>query len=336
MGDLENKRPFPLLDSLRIRKLKPGRNFYIFLVCLSISTLFWLLNAFSKSYTQVIHFPVKYEELPEDQVLLNSPPTEIGVEVEGVGFDLIDVRDNYQQDTLRVNGNEIKLRQVGVRQEATYATRTLRGQVNRYLASNLEVKDFELDSLFFVWEKKATRLVPLNLDLDLNMAKQYVLNGEVELIPTAVQLSGPQSILDTIQAIKTARITLTDINESQELYTELIIPGLDDGVKAQPSKAIVKIPVDEYTEDTLAVPVLVKNLPDSLRIRTFPDEVVITFRVALSRHKDIKPALFECAIDFEDLDYNSSGKLKVRTITQPNFAEIVRVRPERVEYILRK
>ena len=73
MDNLEiNKAPGALKQGLR----RPDKRVIIYLVCVGIATVFWLLNMLGKNYTADLDLPVRYGNLPENQVLINKLPPE--------------------------------------------------------------------------------------------------------------------------------------------------------------------------------------------------------------------------------------------------------------------
>ena len=72
----------------KLEKLKNDKRIVVFIVCLSIATVLWFLNALSKDYSTTISYPVKYVNPPGNQFLSNSPPAKFDLKVEAHGFTL--------------------------------------------------------------------------------------------------------------------------------------------------------------------------------------------------------------------------------------------------------
>ena len=60
-----------------------------YLVCVAMATVFWFLNALSKTYTIDLVAPVKYVNYPNNKTLSNTPPAEFELTVRAHGFTLI-------------------------------------------------------------------------------------------------------------------------------------------------------------------------------------------------------------------------------------------------------
>ena len=55
-------------------KDKVSQEFLTYLVFLLIAIVIWYLNALNKDYTSDLKLAVKYTDLPEDKILVNTPP----------------------------------------------------------------------------------------------------------------------------------------------------------------------------------------------------------------------------------------------------------------------
>ncbi|MFQ6928284.1 MAG: hypothetical protein ACLRS8_10065 [Parabacteroides merdae] len=86
-----------------------------------------------------------------------------------------------------------------------------------------------------------------------------------------------------------------------------------DGVTLEPTSVTVTIPIEEYTEKTLEIPVICTNLPPHYTLRMFPAVVKVSCNVPLSRFKDVSADDFEIRISFADLEQSASGTLPFTT-----------------------
>jgi hypothetical protein len=110
-----------------------------------------------------------------------------------------------------------------------------------------------------------------------------------------------------------------------------------EGVKLSDNKASVTIPVEPFTESTVQVPIIPQNVPDSLRLKAFPPEITVSFRVSLSRFEDIKAGDFLATIHFTDeLINDNNQRLKVKLEKYPEGLYFIDYSPLFVEYLLEK
>jgi hypothetical protein len=96
------------------------------------------------------------------------------------------------------------------------------------------------------------------------------------------------------------------------------------------------VPVDEFTEKTLDLPVKLINNHNYDNVKVFPQRVKVTFTTALSRYPDMNEDLFEATADLDlwrDHDYKS---LPVKLTRVPPFCKIVKVSPANIDFIIKK
>jgi YbbR domain-containing protein len=98
---------------------------------------------------------------------------------------------------------------------------------------------------------------------------------------------------------------------------------------------LLEIPVEEYTEKQVTVPVTVRNLPPGTQVNLFPDKVNVSFMIALSRFKEVKAADFKITVEFQDIK-SKKEMLDLKVDAQPAYIQSVSVSPEQIEYLIEK
>ncbi len=96
----------------------------------------------------------------------------------------------------------------------------------------------------------------------------------------------------------------------------------------------ITIPIEEYTEKTLEIPVTCPNLPRRYTLRTFPSVVKVSCNVPLSRFKDVSADDFEIRVSFTDLEQSTSGTLPLLLNKKPSWVDAATISPDRIEFIL--
>ena len=95
----------------------------------------------------------------------------------------------------------------------------------------------------------------------------------------------------------------------------------------------LNIPVEKFTEKELEIPVQIKNKPENVNIKFFPSEVKITFMVGLSEFEDINAADFSAVVDYNTVLLKKENP-EVEIEKKPSNIEILRISPDRVEYLI--
>jgi hypothetical protein len=112
----------------------------------------------------------------------------------------------------------------------------------------------------------------------------------------------------------------------------LILPR---NLYVEPDKVMLIAEVDEFTERTITLPVWIHNQPDSSKIRLFPKEVEVSFKIGLSGYTSIKPEDFSLYVSWEDIDEKVS-QLKVKVSKAPPVVDNLKIKPEYVEFLIER
>lgn len=310
-------------------------NLSVFIICLFLATLFWFLNAFTKNYDTLLNVPLKYVNLPKNKAVLNELPKNLSIEVSTYGFYLLTHKISEKQDTIEISGELIQER-TGTFPKHYIQTRSLLDKFTEQLGTGVRVKNILTDTIYFDFDKILTKKVPVKTNISYTFEKQFLLDGPVSVKPSLVKITGPASVVDTIKSITTEFAEFHNLKE--DVSTELAVRLANDNrnISISPEKVTLKIPVDKFTESTITVPVHVMNIPKKLSVKTFPDQVTITFFVAFSQYEKVSPELFNAVVDYNDIVKDKKTKLKVKISKSPDFVNVIKVFPEKVEYIVKK
>ena len=83
------------------------------------------------------------------------------------------------------------------------------------------------------------------------------------------------------------------------------------------------------------VPVIGLNFPAEKKLRTFPAQVNITFRIESGRYHKISSEDFVLSTTYEDLlDNTENSKLTLHLKTVPEGVSNVRISPKQVDYLI--
>jgi hypothetical protein len=308
-------------------------NLLVFFVCLVISTLFWFLLAFNGNYTTLIKVPVEYINMPEKRMIIEKLPSELNVNISGSGYQLLSYMVQPELGKILLDGRNIGVKP-GFKGNNAFLT-TYHGIdfFNRQHA-DVKVLNIQPDTLFFSFFNRGLRKVPVKADAYLSFKKQYYLTDSLRLLPDSITISGPADRLDSIFQIKTEKLILNEIFEDGIYRLKIIQP--DSMLSYEPLEVDLEINVDKYTEAVFTIPIRLEHLISSDSLEIFPTEVELTCMVALSNFNRLNTGSFIVAADAFDLRDSKSSQLTLYLREFPRFVKNVRIKPETVEYIIRK
>ena len=308
------------------------------MVCLAISTAIWFLIALSKPYTTFVEFDTRYTNLPEDKLLVHKLPDQIAVRVTAQGFTLLSWKMGVSGSTLDIDVSKFPVEKRINRQIINVVTGDLLEQLSRQLGSHSDITRDNIlpDTISVVLSDSFSKSVPVIANHRLTFAKDFELDGDIETQPSVVDIYGPRAILDTINVLYTEQVSLEDVDGPKDLVSRLMFPNPAGNVRVEPEKVFVKIPADQYTAGSIMVPIVVKNVPDSFAVRTFPDSIRVDYNIGMRRGV-LSSSQFKAEIILPDTaDIEDYRKLPVELMRHPDYIKVSRHEPHRVEFIFRK
>lgn len=312
-------------------KIKLSQRVVIFFFCLLISSFFWLLSALSKDYNDRLYIPLEYEGPSGSFVLTQDPPDKIMVEVRAPGFDLIGEQWSLNRNPLKIDLNRAK--EAYTNNLYYIPTVELRTRLIRALGANLNLRYISPDTLYFKTEIRFRKKVPVAFQYQIDFASGYNLRAEPQLDPDSVWVSGPASFVDTIRKVRAQDLVKEQLKDSLTIEQELI-PFENSGVNIDPKRVKILLPVEKFTEKELTLELKQLNRLNDKELRTFPDEVKVSFLVPLSKYEYLDTSVVKAEVELTEADLEKR-KLDIELKGLPPFAKLLKMETEEVEFIVR-
>lgn len=313
-------------------RVKLSQRAVVFFFCIVISSSFWLLSALSEEYNSRLNIPLQYTEIAGSFVLTEDPPSELMVEVRGTGFELLGEQWSLDNNPLQLNLNRAKS---SSRLNTYYIpTSDLRTKVIRTLDANLNLRYISPDTLYFKTEIRHRKRVPVLGDIQISFENGYNMRSDYSFSPDSVWVSGPITFIDTIKAVVTEKLQLQNQRDSLQQKIALKNFGID-GVSIEPKAVDLLVPVEKFTEKELSIRIDVKNKYDNRIIKTFPNEIEVTFLVPLSKYEYLDTSVVNARVYFTEADLDKK-KLKVELEGTPPYAKLMRQASSNVEFIIKE
>ncbi|MEA3317582.1 MAG: hypothetical protein U9R54_06460, partial [Bacteroidota bacterium] len=179
--------------------------------------------------------------------------------------------------------------------------------------------------------EKVKKKVPVLSQIQVELKKQYLIKEKIKFTPDSINISGPGQIIDTINNVFSKK---RQYYEAEKTIQDEILLKKINGVSLSNNSVNFSLIIEEFTEGNIKVPLRVINMPDSVILRTFPNENTISFLVALSDFDKIIEPQFDAVVDYDEIAGKS--KLKVHLLKYPDNIYSVKTKPEYVEYIIEK
>ncbi|WP_291960217.1 CdaR family protein [Maribacter sp.] len=309
---------------LKKRKVKV---FLVFLLCASLA---WLINKLSLTYTNNTTFKVEYINVPKEFLLANTPKEEIEVRLQAAGFQFL----GYE---LKPKHVQLDVSKVMHKDEAYYLSADqIRIQLESQLNNYSTLTDFDSDAIYFDFTSLETKKVPVKALVDLTFASNHILEGEIKVEPDSIQISGPKSQIDTINQIKTTLFKSDYINSSFSNEINLQLPTQLKGTTFSSNSVTISGKVVKFSEQVIQVPVHVINLPENIKVRTFPEIVEVRCQGTLEHLKELEVEDFSVEADYLKVSKETGNRLSITLKKYPRVLHNAIMNTNEVEFILRR
>jgi hypothetical protein len=295
-----------------------------------VSCLFWTLNKLSKTYIISKVYPVLYENIPANQILLSSPPNELEIKIEGHGFNLLLTQYSSDEDTLKINVSKLPQKIYGEKSFAYSSPDALLYSANDKISRNLNIIKILTDTLFLRFDIAVEKEVPIKSICQFKLDLGYAIKDSVLFSPRMVKIKGPKSIVDSIRFINTDTLKVENLNTNFSANVKLI--KNDKRLILNPSSVNFNFKIEKISEKMLNFNIEKYTTTDG-EIIPYPSSVDLYFDIPLSRFDD--NLLFNgLKVTLDTTHLNSRKLLPVIIKNIPSSVQLKKVSPEKVEYLI--
>ncbi len=298
---------------------------FSFFVLLSLG--FWLLQSLQQEYEIEINIPVKYKNVPSDVSFTNTPPQEVVAKVKDKGSALLNYSLGMSFAPIDV---DMKKHAKG-NSSLSVTKKAIEGDIQKQLLATTSLIDFEPQNIEVHYGKREKKDIPVVFDGVIHTAPGFHVSGDIAISPETVGVYASEAVLDTLKQVKTV---FTEIKKGSKTITKAVQLQKVGAAVYEPASVTVTIPIEEFTEKTLEVPVVCTDLPSQYTLRTFPSVAKVTCSIPLSQFKDLSEDAFEIRFSFKDLEQNASGTLPIRLTKKPDWVTSATIVPDKIEFIL--
>lgn len=316
-----------------IDKIKNGLNkrkaklFLVFLLC---SGLAWFVSNLAEQYSSNATFDIHYGSTP-DSLLLNSvSKNNVKVRLRASGFQFL--MFGFRNRTVEVDLSELEKK--GSKYFVSPAT--YRGQIENQLSKFIRIEDMDGDTLFFDFQRLYKKKVPVLPKVTIDLEQNYLMDNNYSLLPDSITVMGPKMEIDTLTGLATETLVLPHTTSDISKQLKLLLPAHLKNTKYSQHSITLSAKVFKFSEKVFKVPVVVINVPEGVGIRTFPEIVSVLCRGRLSAIKELAATDFVVTADYSSLRDKSENVLDLKLAKKPDSVNVVQLRENKVEFILKR
>ena len=318
-------------------KSKVSQKFLTYLFFLLIAVAIWYLNALNKDYTADFRFAVRYTDMPEGKILANTLPDYLFLTIQAQGFTLLRYRFRLMLTPIMLEAsyNTMQRKNNSVQGKYFLSTQSMFGRIAAQLRSDVRLQQISPDTLHFHFTETISRNIPVKPAIQMQFEKGFLPTGNMLIEPARVIVTGPQTIIDTMQYVHTQSKVFRRLNSSLSAPINLLPVNQ---LRFSTNEVKITQAIERHTEATVVVPIEAINMPEGTTMRLFPGSVTVNCLVPISDYEKMQPHLFRAVVDYNYLKdiTDNQAKARVALLRTPDFVVELRFHPYNVDFIIEK
>ena len=303
----------------------------VFCFFLAVSFGFWLLQALNEMMDHEVQVRTELENVPSDIVIIDSLPATVAVTLRDRGLILVrhNIANLFRPNRMKLDFSKYETGRNDA--EVSILPADVQRLLRRNLAPSVRILSVRPDTLRFAYNHGLSRTLPVKLVGSFKAQPQnYIQSIRVE--PDSVRVFAPKAVLDTMRAVCSETFLHEGLQQNSSFQVGLHKQKL---VKCEPGQVNVRVGVGYYTEKTVRVHIVGLNFPAEKKLRTFPAQATVTFRVESGRYNQLTEDDFVLATTYEELLTDTvDSKLHLHLKTVPEGVSDVRISPSEVDFLI--
>jgi hypothetical protein len=289
--------------------------------------LFWIITKLSNTYSSSVEFEINFVDIPPLVVLEQDVVSKMKVNITASGFQLLVY--HFFKDYINVS---IENADYG----GNLAEIDLMDQkfsLQKQLYQNAILNRVSPPQLNFSFGKLKRLKIPVIPPDEINFKPGYEQAGEWVIEPDSVWVYGSSKKVNALNGLSIQPLSQETVDNNIEEKVKLLPI---DQIRFETESVLIKTSVKRFTEKSIDAFINIKNLPDSLSIKLFPQSLKVTFLVLVDKAESISAADFKFSCDYGQAQSKDENSLEVFMEMKPEGVSKVRWKPKKVDYLIRK
>ena len=297
----------------------------LFLLCLLLSASIWLIHNLSQRYTGAVTVSVLAESSLKGRSQKAVEPVTLNARCTATGFRLLRIRHSSTDVPVVISPEDF------VRSESDDRFVISASELAKYASDifggGVDLVTFLNQSYSFAFRRENNRTVPVNPVVNASYKAQYMAAGPIRIQPDSVVVYGPDSQLETVDAVLTRPITVSDVSKNVSGVARLVQP---QGLRISESEVTWALDVVRFVELRSEVVISVRGAPAGVTLSVYPSVVEAVFCCRFPS-KGNPADVCEFYVDYSEFTGSRSGKCLVHCANLPSGVISWRVNPEVVD-----
>ncbi len=304
-----------------------GKEFLIFLFCLAISGVFWLMMTLNEAYEVEFPVPMRLAGVPKNVVMTSDMSDTIRVTIRDKGFTMMAYETYNRLRPIRLSFAKYANRQTG---KGQVPATDLQKIIRQRLYGSSVITAMKADKLDFSFNFGRNKRVRVRLSGSIVPGNNYYL-AHVQIVPDMATVYASKELLSKIEGVATEQLNISNFEDT---VVRTVRIRKIDGAKISPATVKVTLFPDVLTEGTQEVPIKAVNKPANLTIRTFPQTATVKYSVGANVYRQVRPADFEVYVDYKEIASHPSDKCRLYLRSHSRLARNAKLVSDRVDYLI--
>jgi len=285
-----------------------------------------MLSKLTSNYTKTIVFAVKAVDVPSDQVVLDQSIDSIRLELKGYGYNL--AKYYIDQPIIEISLNNLNK----VKSKYQWTKQRNFSDLQSKFNKSVSLVSSSVDQIDFIIEQYESKKVPIELELAIGYKSGFDSFQEYKLSKDSITVTGPNSLIDTINVIQTHKLVLNQIDS--EVNTKIRIKSPENNnITHSDTEIDFQLKAEKFTEESIKVPITIVNIDDNMKINYYPKVVSVLYRVSIKDYKAVNPMDFRVECDLNTI--NKDNSVLISGITKkPSNVKKCRIENNQIQYVI--
>jgi hypothetical protein len=293
----------------------------VVVLCIAAATTFWILNALNKDdYNTIVNFPVEIVYDKTQFVAVASLPKTLEIEISGNGWDLLRKYFNF-------NNTAYPIELSNPAATSHLLTADLKRSLGEFISPTQLVSVLKDTLKFDINKIKTIKVTPFLDSTSFSMAKNFRIADKITFDPKKITLTGPSSILDSLDG--TFPVSLDENRINKSIKKDINLKPLKifaDLVSVEQDKINVTFEVIEFLEGNKRLKIKKINFPKAVSLEDEDIVIMISYLVDERKASELKDLEFEAILDYYKRNKEDST-ITVQVKPMPAFLEQVVANP---------
>jgi hypothetical protein len=199
------------------------------------------------------------------------------------------------------------------------------------LRSDVDLRHVSPDTLFFHFTETIRRDIPVKPAVQLQFEKGFLPKGNMLVEPAIVTVTGPNTIIDTMQYVYTQTRVFRRLNNTLRATIEL---QPINKLRYSTNEVRIMQAIERHTEAAIVIPIEAINMPEGVTMRLFPGTITVSCMVPVAYYERLQPHLFRAVVDYNSI--MDQIRARVVILRTPDYVADVKFNPNSVDFIIEK